>query len=407
MTGAPASSAGGFPSTARTRLPVLDSVILVVDDIEWNRALIGTLLEEAGYSRIVYAVDGKDALGKIEEHRPDLIILDIMMPGIDGFEVCRWLRANPAYADLPVLVQTALSGVEDRNRAFESGTTDLVTKPLDRAELLARVAIHLENRALIRDLQLYRERVEGELAMARGIFEHLLPSPATLAALETTSGLVIRSHMLRASELGGDIWGTVALEGDRFGVYLLDLAGRGVSAALNVCRLHTLVRELTGVAAQPGQFLTELNRRARDLLFLGEHAAMVYCVVSAAEGRFSYACAAASAPVLLPPGGGAPSFGDATGLPLGVAADAVFEQRDLPFPPGAALLLHSNAILDALDARGAGAAGPGLAELIARPVVETGSDAAFSRIAEALDAVVGNPPQDDHTLVWLGRGEGP
>jgi len=407
MIADPAFPAGEGHTAGRTPLPVADSVILVVDDIEWNRALIGTLLEEAGYSRILYAVDGQDALDKIAAHRPDLVILDIMMPGIDGFEVCRRLRANHDYADLPVLVQTALSGVEDRNRAFESGTTDLVTKPLDRAELLARVAIHLENRALIRDLQLYRERVEGELAMARAIFEHLLPSAATLASLEAGSGVAIRSHMLRSSELGGDIWGTVALDDGRFGIYLLDLAGRGVSAALNVCRLHTLVRELTGFAAQPAQFLAELNRRAHDLLFLGEHAAMIYGVASPSVDRFSYACAAAGGPLVVPPGGGAPWVGDAAGLPLGVSADAVFEQRDLPFPPGASILLHSNAILDALDDGGSGDAGPGLPELIARRIAGGDPDAAFPAVVEALGAVVGNPPRDDHTLVWLGRRQVP
>lgn len=398
----PAPAAGNAPSGGRARLPVTDSVVLVVDDIEWNRALIGTLLEEAGYTRVLYAVDGLDALDKIQAHKPDLIILDIMMPGIDGFEVCRRLRADHDYADLPVLVQTALSGVEDRNRAFESGTTDLVTKPLDRFELMARVNIHLENRALIRNLQLYRERVEGELATARGIFEHLLPSGSTISALEQASGLSIQSHMVRSSELGGDIWGAFDLGGGRFGVYLLDPAGRGVSAALNVCRLHTLVRELTGLAGQPAQFLAELNRRACDLLTLGEHASMIYGVVSPVDGRFTYASAAATGPVLMVPGHAPPRIGEGAGLPLGVSADAVFEAHDIEFPPGAGILLHSNAILDALDDGRPGDAVVALTDTIGQAAVaEPGKP--FAGIVERFDAVVGSSPRDDHTLVWLGH----
>ena len=218
MSPGPTPNGGAEPDrSASGRLPVADSPILVVDDIEWNRALIGTLLEESGYTNIRYAVDGADALAKIAEQVPDLVILDIMMPGIDGFEVLRRLRANPDYEGLPVLVQTALSGVEDRNRAFDSGTTDLVTKPLERTELLARVTIHLENRALIRSLSQYRDRLEDELDMARKIFEHMLPSPATLERLEAATGLSIRSHMLRSSELGGDIWGTVPAGDGRLG----------------------------------------------------------------------------------------------------------------------------------------------------------------------------------------------
>jgi sigma-B regulation protein RsbU (phosphoserine phosphatase) len=381
---------------------VTDSPILVVDDIEWNRALIGTLLEEAGYTRISYAVDGVDALAKIAEETPDLVILDIMMPGLDGFEVCRRLRADRAYAGLPVLVQTALSGVEDRNRAFDAGTTDLVMKPLDRTELLARVNIHLENRALIRGLQTYRDRLEGELAVARSIFEHLLPAESTLAGLERASGVTIRSHMLRASELGGDIWGTVPLGSGRFGVYLLDMAGRGVSAALNICRLHTLVQELVGLGDSPARFLEELNRRADDLMIRGEHAAMIYGVVCTAADRFTYACAAAGPPLLLLPETGA-TLGDTSGLPLGVTSDATYEQHDLPFPPGSAVMLHSNAILDALDDRAASGSRQSLVELVTRPWSERDRTAVFPAITEALDEVVGNPPTDDHTLLWLAR----
>ena len=401
MSPGPTPNGGAEPDrSASGRLPVADSPILVVDDIEWNRALIGTLLEESGYTNIRYAVDGADALAKIAEQVPDLVILDIMMPGIDGFEVLRRLRANPDYEGLPVLVQTALSGVEDRNRAFDSGTTDLVTKPLERTELLARVTIHLENRALIRSLSQYRDRLEDELDMARKIFEHMLPSPATLERLEAATGLSIRSHMLRSSELGGDIWGTVPAGDGRLGVYLLDLAGQGVSAALNVCRLHSLIQELSGLAGEPARFLSELNRHARALMMPGEHAKMLFGLVSPAESRFTYASAAASYPVLLVPGGAAPRFGDSSGLPLGVMEDTAYEQQELPFPPGASLLLHSNAILDAIDDAGGDCARKRLAEMLSSARAGGGG---FEAITAALDPVVGNPPADDHTLVWLGR----
>ena len=387
---------------ASSRLPVSDSRILVVDDIEWNRALIGTLLEEAGYTNIGYAVDGADALARVAEQLPDLMILDIMMPGVDGFEVLRRLRASPDYGDLPVLVQTALSGVDDRNRAFDAGTTDLITKPLDRTELLARVTIHLENRALIRSLRLYRDRLEDELEMARKIFEHMLPSPASLARLEAASGLTIRSHMARSSELGGDIWGALDVGQGRLGIYLLDMAGQGVSAALNVCRLHSLIQELAGLATEPARFLGELNRHARALLVPGEHAKMFLGLLSPAGNCLTYACAGASNPVLLAAGGQAPRVGDAVGLPLGVMADTADDQWELPFPPGAALLLHSNAIRDALDDGGNEDPRQRLAGLLSAALAD-GGDNPFAAVTASLDPVVGNPPDDDHTLVWFGR----
>ena len=90
--------------------------------------------------------------------------------------------------------------------------------------------IHLENRVLIRDLQAYRARVEGELAMARSMYDHLLPSAALRASLKDSAGVELRSHTILSSDMGGDIWGVLPLGAGRFGVFLLDMAGRGVSA---------------------------------------------------------------------------------------------------------------------------------------------------------------------------------
>lgn len=391
---------GDRPATA-------DCHILVVDDTDFNRTLIGALLTEAGFHDIAYAKDGFDALSQIAARTPDLVILDIMMPGMDGFEVCRRLRADHAYADLPVLVQTALSSSDDRNKAFASGTTDLISKPLDRAELLARVRIHLENRVLIRDLQCYRARVEGELAMARSMYDHLLPSPALRASLKDSAGVDLRSHILLSSDMGGNIWGVLPLDGGRFGVFLLDMAGRGVSAALNAFRMHTLIHELAPTLGdRPDAFLAELNDRAVTLLELGEHATVIYGVVDGAAGRFTYAAAAATHPLVIRPDGAALLFGDATGRPVGITAGNRYDACTLPFPPGARLALYSNGVLEALDGGGEdGGDGQAFDRNVAAAVSAAGDDGdAFATLTAALAAALGETPPDDHTLVWIERG---
>ncbi|WP_448189300.1 response regulator [Azospirillum sp. sgz301742] len=393
------------PAGTDIRLPICDCHILVVDDTDFNRTLIGAILDEAGFRNVGYAKDGFEALEKIAERAPDLLILDIMMPGMDGFEVCRRLRADHAYADLPVLVQTALSSSDDRNRAFAAGTTDLVSKPLDRAELLARVRIHLENRVLIRDLQLYRARIEGEMAMARSMYEHLLPSTSLRNGLKQASGVTVRSHTLLSSDMGGDLWGVLRLAEGRFGVFLLDMAGRGVSAALNAFRMHTLIHELAELGDDPAAFLSELNDRAVRLLELGEHAAVLYGVVDAAQGRFRYAGAAGTAPMVLLPdaAGGAALFGDAAGLPVGVTAGTRYEARELPFAAGSTLMLYSNAVLDALNAP----CGPECLEPVIRRALDAGGPDRFVAVTTALEAALGEVPGDDHTLVWLDHGDAP
>lgn len=97
------------------------------------------------------------------------------MPKMDGYEVCKALRADPLFAETPIIAQTALEENEGRTRIFEDGATDLILKPLNKAEMIARTRIHLENRLLVKQLQAYQERTQSELEMARDMQEMLIP----------------------------------------------------------------------------------------------------------------------------------------------------------------------------------------------------------------------------------------
>jgi len=113
--------------------------VLVVDDEPMNRELMESQLIPLGYE-VMMAVNGEDALAKVEESRPDVILLDVMMPGMDGFEVARRLKALESVRHIPIVMVTALREVEDRIRALEAGASDFMSKPIDRAELRATVA---------------------------------------------------------------------------------------------------------------------------------------------------------------------------------------------------------------------------------------------------------------------------
>ncbi|CAO3414755.1 response regulator [Azospirillum endophyticum] len=376
---------------------ILDCPILVVDDTAWNRSLIGALLNEAGFREVSFAGSGLEALAMIEATVPDLLILDIMMPGIDGFEVCRRLRARPETADLPILVQTALSSGEDRSRAFAAGTTDLVTKPLDRMELLARVRIHLEAQVLIRRLQAYRARVEAELSIARSMQEHLLPTPEQYARVAKGAGCRLRAHSVISPHLGGDLWGLLPLGGHRFGIYLLNVAGSGVSAAMNAVRLHALLQELGPVHGEDAAaLLTVLNDRAADLLEAGEMATMTYGVLDGETGRFIHASADGAPPMILHSDGGA-AFGAATGMPIGIAFGTRYRCDVMELPRGGVLALYSVAVLKALDTGGTGI---GLCWMIARAVSE---GEGFDAVVRSLGLALGRTGGEDHTLLWIER----
>ncbi len=127
-------------------------IILIVDDNPTNLGVIIDYLGEYGFD-IMVAQDGAEALEKVQHTRPDLILLDIMMPGIDGFETCRRLKADEATRQIPVIFMTALASEEDKIRGFELGAVDYVTKPIQQREVLARIVTHLRIVAQARQLQ--------------------------------------------------------------------------------------------------------------------------------------------------------------------------------------------------------------------------------------------------------------
>ncbi|MFZ3152258.1 response regulator, partial [Pseudomonas sp.] len=135
------------PSEQHTRAAER-GVILIVDDTPDNLALLSDALDEVGYMVLV-ALDGLSALSRIQRRRPDLILLDAMMPGLDGFETCQRIKADVATADIPVLFMTALTDSEHVVKGFEAGGIDYVTKPINTEEVLARVASHLRTARIL------------------------------------------------------------------------------------------------------------------------------------------------------------------------------------------------------------------------------------------------------------------
>ncbi|MCG5242081.1 PP2C family protein-serine/threonine phosphatase [Azospirillum doebereinerae] len=374
--------------------------VLVVDDNRVNRHLLLALLERGGVRQVEEAEDGNDGLARLDSFKPDLVLLDLMMPHLDGFEMCRRMRADPRWKGLPVLVQSSLNRAEDRARAFAAGATDYVTKPINAVELVARVRIHLQKRALLRDLEQYHTRARRELAQARRMQEKLMPGPARLAELRSTLGIAIDSHFAPSSELGGDFWGIQRLPDGRTGVYLVDFSGHGVGAALNTFRLHAICQQLAPACGDPEDFLAAVNTRLCALLPSGQFATMLTGIVDTEAGVFDYASAGSTAPMVWAPGETEPRLGDGTGLPLGLLASMRYERRSLPLPPGGRLFLYSDAAIeiqqgcDVLDECG-------LAALVGRHMAQAEGARFLEGVLEDLRAA--GPIDDDLTALVLTR----
>ncbi|UOA10077.1 response regulator transcription factor [Methylobacter sp. S3L5C] len=143
--------------------PYVNGTVMIVDDTPGNLALLSDTLSEAGY-RVLVATDGLAALEQIDYLKPDIILMDVLMPGIDGFETCRRLKADPLKADIPVLFMTGLSELDDLLRGFSEGGLDYIIKPIRPPEVLARIDVHLG---------LARDKRRAENALSQGTFSAL------------------------------------------------------------------------------------------------------------------------------------------------------------------------------------------------------------------------------------------
>ena len=136
-----------------------NSLILLVDDDKINRLLLREIFTHHGFTNLIEAVDGADAIEKTALHHPDLVVLDIMMPNVNGFEYCAQMRSKEEFRYLPILVQTALADTSHKTMVFANGADDYISKPIYPTELIARSKVHLERQHNLKQLELYQARL--------------------------------------------------------------------------------------------------------------------------------------------------------------------------------------------------------------------------------------------------------
>jgi C4-dicarboxylate-specific signal transduction histidine kinase len=178
------------------------ATILVIDDDTNNLAIVSSLLHEYSYT-IYVAEDGESGIKRALLTRPDLILLDVLMPGIDGFETCQRLKAMDGTRDIPVIFMTALAEMDQKVRGFEAGAVDYIIKPLQREEVLARVGVHIHIRQLAKELQetnaSLEKRVEERTASLASANEELQKEIAERKLAE--EALAVKQEQLEALNL--------------------------------------------------------------------------------------------------------------------------------------------------------------------------------------------------------------
>lgn len=383
---------------------VFTASILIVDDMVLMQKMIGQCLSRAGYTNLSYASDGDEALKIIEKKCPDLVVLDLNMPKVSGYEVCRTLRANPDYKNLPILVQSAAETAKERTEVFNVGGTDFVSKPINQPELLARVRMHLENKFLISNLSAFHARVRSELDMAREMQQDILPSRPILNNLEDKYGVSIEAFYQASSELGGDLWGIWDLPNNHLGFYVLDVSGHGVGAALNTFRAHSAMAMLDDYKLDPAVFLDHLNQKLVKDFPTGSFATMFYGVVNLDTHKMTFAGAGAPNPLIASKSGECCRI-DSSGLPIGILKSATYENLTHQLKAGDLIFSYSDVLLEAVGKDGNFLGDEGLEKLFKKIIRKTDHSADKKVIRFLLDKFFSTQTEkqldDDLTAVGI------
>jgi sigma-B regulation protein RsbU (phosphoserine phosphatase) len=372
------------------------STILVVDDTPTNLQVLVRTLQNTGH-RILAAKDGPSALDIAKRAQPNLMLLDVMMPGMDGFEVCRILKSQPETRDTMVIFLSARGEVADKVSGLRLGAIDYITKPIQGEEVIARVAAHLQRQHLERELRQSRDRLDRELAGAASMQQLLLPP-----TMPPHASIGFGSYYQTSRHAGGDYYDVLPLGGDRLGILVADVSGHGAPAAIVMAMIRAVVHTYPGVADDPPAVLHYINRHFEFLWDTSMYATAVYAVIDGERGTLRLSSAGHPLPLKVPRGGDVTSPGMDTTMCLLWNELGEVPCAEYPLAPGDRWVFFTDGITDRQATDGTMFDLERLSASLARHSggVPSGIVAAIIGELEAFSG--GQEPEDDQTLLVVG-----
>jgi sigma-B regulation protein RsbU (phosphoserine phosphatase) len=381
--------------------------ILVVDDNDDNRYTLTLYLDLEGYSKVETAQDGEEAIARLEVDAFDLVLLDVMMPKVDGYQVLTWIKGQPRLRDLPVIMISALNEMSSVVRCIELGAVDYLPKPFNPTLLKARLGATLEKKRLRDEIDEHLARLEEELNAARKLQMSMVPQ--SFPAPSADFPIDLHASMEPAREVGGDLYDFFMTEDAKLCFLVGDVSGKGMPAALFMARAKSLIRIATdlmrsanGTSAPPADIIARVNRELcqdnGDMMFV----TLFFAMLAPATGEVEFCNAGHNPPYHLN-GQGAVAIEGGKGIILGVNPKAVYATGRLSLATGEGIYVFTDGVTEANNTAEELFGEPRL-EAALRAAAASGSAEIVKSVAEAVRGFVGNAlPFDDITMLVIRR----
>lgn len=308
--------------------------ILIVDDEPLNIKLLDIVLKKNGYQTIT-AENGPAARARAQEDHPDLILLDVMMPGEDGYSTCAQLKQNGATADIPVIFISALNDTTSKVRGLDVGGVDFISKPFEKAEVLARVKVHLKLRLT------YKALIEAQaqrLAQVQDAQQALLVQPRDIPA----AGFAV--HYETVLEAGGDFYDVLHVGGNVFDFVVADVSGHDLGTSYITSALKALLSQNCNILTSPAESVTMINSVLCRILTGGTHITAGYARLDRTTRTLTYLGAGHPAPILVR--NGQSQLLKAEGDILGVFDTVWFDPLTISLEHGDRLYMYTDGLIE-------------------------------------------------------------
>jgi phosphoserine phosphatase RsbU/P len=369
--------------------------LLVVDDDRLIRMVMGKYLENEGH-RVSFAVNGREALELLEKQSFDLVLLDIEMPEMNGYQVLEAVMCNPRLRDIPVIVTSALEELDSVVRCIEMGAEDYLTKPVNRVLLKARIDACLEKKRLRDQQTAHLRRLEREMDIARQTQLSILPE-----RLPQTDIFSLGALMIPAQAVGGDFYDLIDLGDERWGVVVGDVSGKGLPAALFMTLTYSLLRAETARGVLPGQALKNVNRTMLGMNSTSMFVTVLCGIFDATAGTFAYARAGHPAPLVVSYIGEVLEIPCGRSQALGLFDQPGIDENTIHIPKGGLVLLYSDGLSEAADPAGVQFGETRLPHFF-QGKMDRDPQAICTQLWEAVAQYGGeSPQQDDFTLLMI------